>query len=68
MGVTLLAAGRRALSGADDRTLRRWDLEAGVELARLTFDAAVSAIASSPHGPAVVGDVHGSVHVIELIE
>ena len=32
--VTVLADGRRALSGSDDRTLRLWDLETGAELRR----------------------------------
>ena len=30
----MLADGRRALSGSDDRTLRLWDLETGAELRR----------------------------------
>ena len=32
--MTVLADGRRALSGSDDRTLRLWDLETGAELRR----------------------------------
>ena len=32
--VTVLADGRRALSGSGDRTLRLWDLETGAELRR----------------------------------
>ena len=30
----MLADGRRALSGSDDKTLRLWDLETGAELRR----------------------------------
>ena len=32
--MTVLADGRRALSGSRDRTLRLWDLETGAELRR----------------------------------
>jgi WD40 repeat protein len=31
--VTILPDGRRVLSGAEDKTLRLWDLEGGAELA-----------------------------------
>jgi WD40 repeat protein len=34
LSVTMLADGRRALSGSADRTLRLWDLESGAELCR----------------------------------
>ena len=42
--VTVLADGRRALSGSDDRTLRLWDLETGAELRR--FEGHESAVTS----------------------
>ena len=32
--MTVLADGRRALSGSRDKTLRLWDLETGAELRR----------------------------------
>ena len=32
--MTVLADGRRALSGSQDKTLRLWDLETGAELRR----------------------------------
>jgi WD40 repeat protein len=67
--VTVLADGRRALSGSWDQTLRLWDLETGAELARLTFDAVTSALTwSHRRGRAVVGDDRGRVHVVDLIE
>jgi hypothetical protein len=67
--VTVLADGRHALSGSDDRTLRLWDLETGAELARLTFNAATSAIAWwAERRRTVVGDGRGRVHLIDIIE
>ena len=67
--VTVLVDGRRALSGSLDRTLRLWDLDTGAELARLTFDAVTSALASPPQrGRVMVGDAGGHLHVVELIE
>jgi WD40 repeat protein len=68
LSVTVLAD-RHTLSGSHDRTLRLWNLETGTELARLTFDAVTTALAWSPkQRRAVVGDVRGGVHVIDLIE
>ena len=32
--MAVLADGRRALSGSEDKTLRLWDLETGAELRR----------------------------------
>jgi WD domain, G-beta repeat len=67
--VAVLADGRRALSASDDRTLRLWDLETGVALARLIFDAVTTTLALSPQqGRIVVGDGLGRIHVVELIE
>ena len=42
--MTVLAGGRRALSGSKDRTLRLWDLETGAELRRFEghWDAVTS--------------------------
>jgi hypothetical protein len=48
--LTVLAGGRRALSGSEDRTLRLWDLETGAEWGGLTFDAVTTATSGPSEG------------------
>lgn len=53
---------RTLISGADDRTARRWDLATGKELTRLTNDGAgVTALTYSPDGTwLATGSGHGT--------
>jgi WD40 repeat protein len=61
--------GRRAVSASDDRTLLVWDLESGQEIAVMTLDAPVGAVASTPAGNIVVtGAQSGKVHFFDLVE
>ena len=49
--MTVLADGRRALSGSHDRTLRLWDLETGAELRRFEgMRDRVTSVALLPDG------------------
>ncbi len=54
--------GKTLISGADDRTSRRWDLATGKELSRLTSDGAgITALAFAPDGTWVAaGSGHGT--------
>ena len=56
-------------SGRDksqDNTLRIWDVATGTELALVTLDAAVSALAATPDNRIVAGDAFGRIHVLGL--
>lgn len=54
------------VSGAADRTLRLWHAETGQELATLTLDAPVWAVAAGGRDTVVVGDVAGSVYCFQV--
>jgi WD40 repeat protein len=61
--------GRRAVSGSDDRTLKVWDLGAGVVLATFSGDSGVSCCAIAPDGRTIVtGEQSGRVHFLQLEE
>jgi WD40 repeat protein len=62
------ADGKTALSGADDKTLRLWDVESGDAVASFTGDAAFhSVVWISARAPALAGDALGRVHLLEAI-
>jgi WD40 repeat protein len=66
--VTFFPQRRLIASGGRDHSVRIWDLESGVELARFTLDAAVRAVAVAPDGVIAAGDVAGRVHMFRLRE
>jgi hypothetical protein len=52
----------RLASGANDRTIRLWDLVRGTETARLEIDVAIICLAALPDGSLVAGDMVGRLH------
>ena len=66
--VAFLPAGRRALSGSRDATLRLWDLETGARLAEFTADAAISCGALARDDLIVAGSADGRIHILEIRE
>jgi WD40 repeat protein len=57
--VAITPDGRQAVSGAEDRTLRVWDLTTGAELHILTGHAAwVQVVAVTPDGRLVISGAH----------
>jgi WD40 repeat protein len=65
--VTLSADGRRALTGAEDSTVRVWDLASGKERLRIPGKMAYGAIFSADGRRAIVGEV-GRVSVVDLLQ
>jgi hypothetical protein len=62
-----LPGGARVVTASDDRTARIWDAATGAEIARITLDAAVSAVAI--HGAALaLGDALGRIHVFDAVD
>lgn len=60
---------RRVVSGADDRTLRVWDVESGKVECLFPLDAPVTAVALIPDCHVIVaGDVAGRVHFFDFVE
>lgn len=51
-----------------DNSVRIWDIAGGIEVAHLTFDAPIDALASTPTGELLAGDAIGNVHRLRLIE
>ena len=68
--VVVLADGRRALSGSNDRTLRLWDLETEAELRRFEVHAArvssVALLADGRRALAAVGIPGQDAAIMEL--
>lgn len=67
--VAVTPDGRRTVSGANDRTLKVWDLESG--RARLLYwnDAAITSLALSPDGRTLAcGDSQGRVWIFEWVQ
>jgi WD40 repeat protein len=63
--VAVTPDGTRAISGADDETLKVWDLDSGEVLMTFWADAPVWACAVTPDGVTIVaGDQLGHVHFL----
>ena len=60
--------GRRAVSASSDRTLKVWDLGAGVQFATLTCDATVASCVFFGDDKLIAGDAGGRVHFLSLEE
>lgn len=55
------------VSGSSDNTLRVWHRSSGIEVAKLEFDAAITAIKVIPGGTIVAGDNFGGMHMLRFI-
>jgi WD40 repeat protein len=66
--VAVDAAGLRAVSGGDDRTVRLWDLTSGRCRAVFPCESEVSGVALTPQPPwiVVVGDKNGRVQFFRI--
>jgi WD40 repeat protein len=54
-----------AVTGSDDRTARVWNAETGEELAKVTLDAAVTAV-DAVRSYFALGDALGRIHVFDI--
>jgi WD40 repeat protein len=67
-GVSVSPDGKYAVSASSDDSLRLWDLEAGVVLARFQSESPLFACVLSPDGSSVVaGGTQGAVHFFRRI-
>jgi WD40 repeat protein len=57
----------RLVSGADDKTIRVWDLSTLREITRLEVDAAVPCLSVLPDGRLVAGDQMGRLHWLKFV-
>jgi len=64
----VLADGSRALSSAEDHTLRLWDLASGGCLAIFTADAEIDCVVATRDGVVVAGSRDGRIHILEIRE
>jgi hypothetical protein len=58
----------RLASGSCDKTIRLLDVTAGTEIARLEFDAPVTALAAVAPNRLVAGDSMGHLHWLEVVD
>ncbi len=56
----------RIVSGSQDKTVRVWYVASGRQVARLTLDAEVKALATTAEGRIIAGDALGRLHVLEV--
>jgi WD40 repeat protein len=67
-GVAVSADGRYVVSASQDKTLRMWDIEAGVQISTFTCDAAAHCCAFVADDLLIAGDSGGRVHLLRLEE
>jgi WD40 repeat protein len=67
--VTVLADGRRAVSGSEDRTLRLWEIETGADWPA-SPSMPWSRLSRRPQRQiaSLSGDAIGRVHVVQIVE
>mgnify|MGYP001260855963 FL=1 len=68
--VALTPDGLQVVSGSADATIRTWNINSGVPVARIALDAAVTCLAVLPKLPLTViaGDAAGGVYCLEWVE
>jgi WD40 repeat protein len=63
-----ILAGKRAVSGSGDNTIKIWDLAAGKSIATFTGEAPFTSCALAPDCHTIVtGDDSGRVHFLRLV-
>ena len=68
LGVAVTADGKRAISASEDKTLKVWDLAAGLPIVTFHCDAAVQCCVFADDLTIIAGDYDGNLHFLRLEE